>query len=158
MLRGFAGGETMRKVWEMERIDIPRAPGLGLMLESVHYDRYDKRFGRDGMHETLTWEHLDSEVEAFCKTYIYQVVTKTENEEKSMLNWLATLPYHTYDVREVHLQDIGGFSKIGKAYLNVARTNKLSSDEDDEGEDDDDDSAKPSSSKRPKLSAAANTS
>jgi hypothetical protein len=52
------------------------------------------------MHASLTWGEVQDKVEEFCQTYIYPVITKTENEEKSMFEWLATLPYHTYDIRE----------------------------------------------------------
>ena len=36
--------------------DIPKAPGLGLMLDKVHYDRYNKRFGNDGIHDPIDWD------------------------------------------------------------------------------------------------------
>lgn len=39
-LRGFAGLETFSKSWELARIDIPKAPGVGLVLDQVHYERY----------------------------------------------------------------------------------------------------------------------
>ena len=31
----------------------------------VHYDRYNKRFGKDGFHESLTWEDQAQNVEDF---------------------------------------------------------------------------------------------
>jgi hypothetical protein len=37
------------------KCDIPRAPGLGLMLEKVHYDDYNKHYGNDGIHAKLDW-------------------------------------------------------------------------------------------------------
>jgi hypothetical protein len=37
----------------------------------VHYDRYNKRFGKDGIHETLTWDAEVEAVEDFKKTFIY---------------------------------------------------------------------------------------
>jgi hypothetical protein len=30
----------MKETFGTERIDIPRAPGLGLVLDQVHFDRY----------------------------------------------------------------------------------------------------------------------
>jgi len=38
------------------QVDIPKAPGLGLMLERVHYDGYNKKYGTDGLHEEITWD------------------------------------------------------------------------------------------------------
>ena len=37
------------------QLDIPKAPGLGLMLEAVHYDGYDKKYSGDGLHESIDW-------------------------------------------------------------------------------------------------------
>ena len=35
VVRGHAGPEVIESAWKMERIDVPRAPGLGLMLDEV---------------------------------------------------------------------------------------------------------------------------
>ena len=43
VVRGQCSEENLRKTWETLRIDIPRAPGLGLMLDEIHYDRYRLR-------------------------------------------------------------------------------------------------------------------
>merc|ERR1719328_472271 len=65
VVRGQASSETIDKSWESMRIDIPRAPGLGLMLDEIHYERYNKRFANDGIasHESLSWENVQDEVE-----------------------------------------------------------------------------------------------
>ena len=44
IFRGFVDVEMIEKAWTDTHLDIPVAPGLGLVLEYVHYDRYDKRF------------------------------------------------------------------------------------------------------------------
>lgn len=41
VVRGQADLKILEATWGMERVDIPRAPGLGLMLEEIHYDRQD---------------------------------------------------------------------------------------------------------------------
>ena len=71
VVRGQASSETIDKSWESMRIDIPRAPGLGLMLDEIHYERYNKRFANDGIHESLTWENVEDSVEAFKQDYIF---------------------------------------------------------------------------------------
>lgn len=43
ILRGFANESVFESAFGLQRIDIPRAPGLGLMLEEVHYYRYEER-------------------------------------------------------------------------------------------------------------------
>lgn len=42
IMRGYATIETLKRCFHPGRVDIPKAPGLGLMLEEVHYDRYNK--------------------------------------------------------------------------------------------------------------------
>jgi hypothetical protein len=136
-MRGFASLDTFNKCWTADRIDIPKAPGVGLMLDYVHYQRYDKKFGSDGMHDPITWESVEGQVQAFCDEFIYPVITRAENVDKSMLTWLGTLSYHTYDVRDEVANELyrtsSEFSKIGKAYLTVCHVQGkdplLSSDE-----------------------------
>jgi tRNA pseudouridine38-40 synthase len=148
IMRGFATVDIFEKAWGSSRIDIPRAPGVGLMLDEVHYQRYDERYGKDGVHEPLTWEEHKADVEKFCDEHIYPIVTKTENEEKSMMNWLSTLAYHSYDVRE---HETGNeTSKIGAAFMKAGRfsgKNKALDDDDEDQEDEDDEESNSSSGK-----------
>jgi len=51
--RGHTGLDTLEHCWGMNKIDVPRAPGLGLLLDTIHYDKYNKRFA--GSHEPLDW-------------------------------------------------------------------------------------------------------
>jgi tRNA pseudouridine38-40 synthase len=40
-------------------MDVPKAPGLGLLLERLHYENYERRFGKS--HSSL--ENLGDETE-----------------------------------------------------------------------------------------------
>jgi len=100
IVRGFATIDSLKKCFDCKRIDIPRAPGLGLMLEEVHYNNYNKRFGGDGQHEPLTWTEYNDQIVKFRDDYIYPIVVNGEKNGRSMMAWLETLPYHTYDERE----------------------------------------------------------
>ncbi len=40
VVRGHASPETMKLAWEEEKIHVPRAPGLGLMLDEVRRRSY----------------------------------------------------------------------------------------------------------------------
>ena len=44
----------------------------------VHYDRYNKRFGKDGIHETLTWAAQTKDVEEFKEKFIYPEMIEGE--------------------------------------------------------------------------------
>ena len=44
VVRGHASVDTIEKTWGLDRIDIPRAPGLGLLLEEVLKGRVEVWF------------------------------------------------------------------------------------------------------------------
>ncbi|GAB6024911.1 hypothetical protein CHUAL_010016 [Chamberlinius hualienensis] len=71
----------------------------------VHYDYYNKRYSNDGIHEPLQWDSIKDEIEEFKRQHIYLPIIRIEKESKSMINWLATLPNHTYDVRQPSAPD-----------------------------------------------------
>lgn len=99
VVRGVTNIDTIMKAFEKERIDIPMAPGLGLVLDQVHYDGYNERFKDDGMHEQLEWDEIETEIRAFRDNFIYPVIKDTELKEQPMIQWLKTLPLHSYDER-----------------------------------------------------------
>lgn len=96
VVKGFATEEHIKRSMEEPYMDIPKAPGLGLMLEEVHFERYNRKFGGDGHHEPIEWSEHAEKIETFKNRYIYPVVIETELKEKSMLNWLSTLSLHAY--------------------------------------------------------------
>lgn len=100
IFRGLTPITTLERAFTSERLDIPKAPGLGLVLDQVHYDRYNKRYGEDGIHETLDWNAVEDKVKEFFDSKILPKIVETELAEKSMETWLETLPKHSYDVRQ----------------------------------------------------------
>lgn len=99
VLRGLTPKETIIRAFTEIRIDIPMAPGLGLVLDQVHYDRYNSRYSADGIHDALTWDAEEPEIKRFFNTYIIPTIVETEIRERSIVTWLETLHYHSYDVR-----------------------------------------------------------
>lgn len=98
IVRGLAPPEIIEKSYQEAKLDIPRAPGLGLVLEAVHYDCYNRRWGNDGLHEPLDFEECKDKIEQFKHKHIFPNIIVREKYSKSMLQWLATLPLHSYDV------------------------------------------------------------
>jgi len=97
IVRGDTGVKTLEESWDKLRIDVPMAPGLGLLLDMIHYDRYNKRYWEEGQHDNLEWKEQDVEVEKFKEKFIFSDIIKTEVEEKSMLKWIKeVLPMHTF--------------------------------------------------------------
>lgn len=103
LVRGHTDMETFKKSFTNEKVNLPKAPGLGLVLDFVHYTRYDQRYGAD--HDKLLWEEENAEVEAFREKYIYPTIVDTEVKELSMLTWVKVLDIHGYDLDEEENND-----------------------------------------------------
>lgn len=107
IVKGFATEDHLKRSMEEPYMDIPKAPGLGLMLEEVHFDSYNKKFGGDGHHERIEWQDENEAIQNFKEKYIYPVVVETELKEKSMLNWLKTLSLHSYGDTKTYFSSNG---------------------------------------------------
>lgn len=102
--RGNTTTATLDRALAEERLDLPMAPGLGLVLDTVHYERYNERYGSDGIHEPLIWAKQEAEIKEFVERYIYANIYEIEYKERSMMEWLETLPLHSYDTRHDDVQ------------------------------------------------------
>lgn len=99
VMRGNMNVGFFDNVFSQERYLIPQAPGLGLVLNNVHFTRYDKRYGDDGQHKPLTFEECDEAVEKFFRAKILPTIIKTELEEKSMQIWVGRrLNRHNFEM------------------------------------------------------------
>lgn len=96
IMKGYAEPFTVAHAMERERMNIPQAPGLGLVLEKVHYERYNKKYGNDGMHELLEFKEEDPLVEEFYHKNILSTIINTELNEKPMLTWIKKLKNHSF--------------------------------------------------------------
>lgn len=87
---------SIQRSFEGQRMDIPMAPGLGLLLERTHYDSYDKKHTKD--HQPLTeWgETIEKEVERTKFELITKDMLETELLTQGMLKWLADLVHHDF--------------------------------------------------------------
>ncbi|XP_036382392.1 tRNA pseudouridine synthase A-like [Megalops cyprinoides] len=110
VVKGYTGESILEKSWGEEKVDIPKAPGLGLVLEKVHFEKYNRRFGDDGVHEPLDWTQEEAKISAFKEEHIYPTIVETEREEKSMLSWLRTLPIHDFEATAAGPQDNNRYS------------------------------------------------
>ncbi|KAM7051708.1 pseudouridylate synthase 1 homolog isoform 1-T1 [Molossus nigricans] len=96
IVKGYAPGDLLERSWGEAKVDVPKAPGLGLVLERVHFETYNRRFGCDGLHEPLDWTQEEAEAAAFKEQHIYPTIISTERHERSMAQWLSTLPAHDF--------------------------------------------------------------
>uniref|UniRef100_A0AC35TUW9 tRNA pseudouridine synthase n=1 Tax=Rhabditophanes sp. KR3021 TaxID=114890 RepID=A0AC35TUW9_9BILA len=96
VIRGFTTRSEIQRTFEGIRMDVPKAPGLGLVLEQVHYDAYDKRWNNS--HPTLdNWgEEVDKEIEKLKMTLVYKEIFETECHNFHMMQWLADMDKHDF--------------------------------------------------------------
>ncbi|KAI5705848.1 hypothetical protein M8J75_002335 [Diaphorina citri] len=125
--RGFTSKDLIEKTFGLDQYDLPMAPGLGLLLEQVHYDLYNQKYGQDGMHESLHFHEVDKEVNEFRHKFILPYLVKTEITEKPMLAWLELLADHSFETR------------AAKAALAAANGEELQEVTDGEEEEDEED-------------------
>ncbi|XP_038659791.1 tRNA pseudouridine synthase A [Scyliorhinus canicula] len=111
VVRGYAAESIMARSWGEEKVDVPKAPGLGLVLDTVHFEKYNNRFGNDGVHEALEWCDIEEQILGFKEDHIYPTIVKTEIEEQSMANWLNTLPIHDFSATASGVQRNENHSK-----------------------------------------------
>jgi tRNA pseudouridine38-40 synthase len=83
VVRGYANLETINLCWTANKVDVPKAPALGLMLDKLHYDKYNKKYGKDGVHESLEWSKFEKEIEDFKHEYIFSNMIQKEINQKS---------------------------------------------------------------------------
>jgi tRNA pseudouridine38-40 synthase len=131
IVRGHASIQVLEDTFKVDKIDVPRAPGLGLMLEEVHYDKYNQRFGEDGIHKPLSWDHVSDSVERFKEDMIQADIISTEKSERSMLEWMKCLPIHTFEPRhfESSEKEVSPLKEANKLLNREHRLKILSDDE-----------------------------
>lgn len=94
--RGYCPEETVDKSWMEKKLDIPKAPGLGLLLNRVSFKAYNQKYGIDGQHNPLTWESSELDVERYKIEYLWHTIIEEEIKKSSLIHWLKTLNNHTY--------------------------------------------------------------
>ncbi|CAH8567154.1 unnamed protein product [Schistosoma margrebowiei] len=100
VLRGYATEAVFDIVFSKERVDIPKAPGLGLMLNRVDFSQYNTKYQNDGIHQPIDWSKYEEQRNEFKMQYVYEHIDRIESAEKSMFQWLSTLNNHTYSLRD----------------------------------------------------------
>lgn len=94
VIRGVIADDMMRRSFTDEIFNAPTAPGLGLVLERLHFPGYSKRFPH---MDPLTFEEYDGAVEQFRRDVIHPNIVRTEIAERSMVEWLELLGVHAFD-------------------------------------------------------------
>lgn len=115
-VKGFVPDDVAANILTHAKYNVPLVPGLGLVLEEIHYKKYDSRYGKDGMHDNLEWADVAEDVKEFRKKMIESTIVETELRDNVMFEWLQDLNDHDFK--------------------DLNRTSKCSQEEDvEEGED-----------------------
>uniref|UniRef100_A0A158R5Y5 Pseudouridylate synthase 1 homolog n=1 Tax=Syphacia muris TaxID=451379 RepID=A0A158R5Y5_9BILA len=89
IVRGFLYKSDIQRSFDTVRMDVPRAPGLGLLLEKLHYHNYDRKFKKT--HESLDdWgEEIESKVKKMRDELIIPQIMKQEIQTQSFVCYLT---------------------------------------------------------------------
>ncbi|KAJ3300730.1 tRNA pseudouridine synthase 1 [Borealophlyctis nickersoniae] len=97
MMRTGTGVALIRQAFREERLNIPKAPSLGLLLEQVVYHKY----GGTGPHSHIqrrpnSWEPVNfdkykDEIEAFKEKWIYSGIAAEEAQDAVFNEWLRVI-------------------------------------------------------------------
>ncbi|CDO92117.1 unnamed protein product [Kluyveromyces dobzhanskii CBS 2104] len=78
--RCFCPIERISQAYGQEKINIPKAPALGLLLEAPVYDGYNTRLQEFG-YETIDFSKYHSEMDSFKMKHIYDKIYQEEVNE-----------------------------------------------------------------------------
>ncbi|KAJ2389953.1 tRNA pseudouridine synthase 1 [Coemansia sp. RSA 2559] len=79
-------------VFSGPRINVPKAPGLGLLLEQPVFDGYNRRAAdnKQGATSPVHFDDYKDEIEAFKQKYIYGAIRETETAESVFNEWVKS--------------------------------------------------------------------
>jgi len=96
IVRGYCGEDHIKKAYRPGHTDIPRAPGLGLVLEELHFSGYNTKWGSDGIHDKIEWGPVREAQAKFKEEQIIADIIAQEKADKVMWEWMQTLVLHNF--------------------------------------------------------------
>jgi len=96
IVRGYCAESVIDKSYTSAEVDVPKAPGLGLVLEELHFSGYNKKWGSDGVHEPMDWAPFQEAKDKFKEEHILSDIVAEEKSERVMFQWLRTLQFHNF--------------------------------------------------------------
>ncbi|KAJ1655349.1 tRNA pseudouridine synthase 1 [Dispira simplex] len=85
--------DLIRKAMKADKINIPKAPGLGLLLEQVVYQAYNRKFGKDN-RGVISFTPYQTEIDVFKEKYIYSKLVEQELVDDEFDAWLLFIEAH----------------------------------------------------------------
>ncbi|KAJ3125202.1 tRNA pseudouridine synthase 1 [Nowakowskiella sp. JEL0407] len=78
------------------KINIPKAPGLGLLLEQVVYKGYNEKQPRqkEEVREPILFSKYQKEIDEFKNKWIYEQIVTEEEQQNTFEGWLRVVDGH----------------------------------------------------------------
>jgi tRNA pseudouridine38-40 synthase len=75
--------ERIPESYTSDRISIPKAPGLGLLLERPVFETYNSRARDNYERPEIDFANYEKEIQEFKDTHIYRRIFELEEKENS---------------------------------------------------------------------------
>ncbi|KAL5502282.1 hypothetical protein EMCRGX_G009028 [Ephydatia muelleri] len=107
IVKGYIPEGSITRAYTMERAEIPKAPGIGLLLDNASGQQdfplsplsfpLPLAYPSPPSLLTLSWTFYPTDtIQAFKRDYIYKTIIETEIKELSMMHWLSSLLKHDF--------------------------------------------------------------
>jgi len=122
--------DVLKGLYEKDKVSIPKAPALGLLLERPVYDAYNLRLGKLG-RDHITFEPFEAEIDAFKHKFIYDRIYKQEAQENDFHAFFGYMD--TYRLKDILDYLLGVKSEEGNEVPAPESESESDNDEDNEG-------------------------
>ncbi|KAL7748653.1 tRNA pseudouridine synthase 1 [Sorochytrium milnesiophthora] len=125
------------ELFKDQRVNIPKAPGLGLLLEQCLFDVYNTKKIKDHEdREPLDFEKHMDKIEAFKRKFVYDRIVAEEHQQKWHA-WLSLIMQHPHQYAFLTLDGKvpEGYFRMTQARSSMqrsAKANALDAEDDDE--------------------------
>lgn len=85
------------KTFEEKKINIPKAPALGLLLERPIFRVYNEKLREkspDVVRDPISFDKYTDQIEEFKREWIYEKIFQAENQEHVFDGYLTSLDAH----------------------------------------------------------------
>ncbi|VEU22292.1 DEKNAAC103612 [Brettanomyces naardenensis] len=86
--------EKVKEAFGPAKVNIPKAPALGLLLERPVYDGYNQKLKTYG-HEPLNFDKYSEKMDAFKRKYIYSKIYEAEESEHTFHGFFGFIDFFT---------------------------------------------------------------
>ncbi|KAI8840533.1 pseudouridine synthase [Chytridium lagenaria] len=99
LMRTGSPPSFIQQTFKSTKLNVPKAPALGLFLRYPLFSAYNKKFGKlsNGGREDVDMSRYEDKVNPFVRTWIYDKIFAEEEKDHVFLNWLYYVTIHKND-------------------------------------------------------------